>query len=437
MNERPIHIQRLSMRRIKEVFCLKHVQGLSERIIAHTLGNGAVHSYLRQTGAAGLNCPLPAGMTDEDPELLLFPAPRPASQNPQRRRHRPLKWGSAVDEAVRRGNGRSSYTYAEALPKRAARRLDPGSHQLFAFLRGAPTFVVCDNLKAAVTNPDRHDPALNRTMPRWRAITAPPFSQPGRDAQSIRQRSKLQRKSPSDGFWRGCATNQRFFSLAELNTAIKILVVELNARQMRDFGASRAELYAELDKRKLTKLPDPASAFARWKRCRVGPYRLIRELVDARIDDRTVEIFHNDRIASHARAPNRRGHSTITDHMPSAHRHYGQWAPARVIADGERSVRRPLPCSRALIAGADRKMIRYRSSPRRTRLYAADCAISPTSGGVSATAGCSSCCGERESHRGSTQRYREEGLTVRKRRTGRKAVGARAPIVVEARPNAR
>jgi len=33
--------------------------------------------------------------------------------------------------------------------------------------------------------------------------------------------------------------------------------------------------------------------------------------------------------------------------------------------------------------------------------------------------------------------YREEGLTVRKRRARRKAVGTRAPILVEARPNAR
>ena len=33
--------------------------------------------------------------------------------------------------------------------------------------------------------------------------------------------------------------------------------------------------------------------------------------------------------------------------------------------------------------------------------------------------------------------YREEGLSVRKRRARRRAVGARAPILVEARPNAR
>jgi hypothetical protein len=42
------------------------------------------------------------------------------------------------------------------------------------------------------------------------------------------------------------------------------------------------------------------------------PYRLIRELIDVRIADKTVEIFHKgQRIASHARAPNRRGHTTI------------------------------------------------------------------------------------------------------------------------------
>ena len=33
--------------------------------------------------------------------------------------------------------------------------------------------------------------------------------------------------------------------------------------------------------------------------------------------------------------------------------------------------------------------------------------------------------------------YREEGLTVRKRRARRRAVGTRAPILVEARPDAR
>lgn len=87
-----------------------------------------------------------------------------------------------------------------------------------------------------------------------------------------------------------------------------------NARQMGAFGSSRAELFAEIDRPKLGELPDQPYVFARWKRCRVAPdyhvevdghwystpYRLVRELVDVRIADNTVEIFHKgQRIASH------------------------------------------------------------------------------------------------------------------------------------------
>ncbi|MGY3408328.1 putative transposase [Bradyrhizobium sp. GM5.1] len=60
--------------------------------------------------------------------------------------------------------------------------------------------------------------------------------------------------------------------------------------------------------------------------------------------------------------------------------------------------------------------------------------------GGSATGGCSCCCGKRGEPSGINRiyrLYREEGLTVRKRRARRRAVGVRAPILVEARPNAR
>ncbi|MEY9697422.1 transposase [Bradyrhizobium diazoefficiens] len=418
--------QRLSMRRIKEVLRLKHFQGLPERAIARSVGvsNGVVHSYLSRARSAGLSWPLPEGMTDEDLELLLFPAPRPASQSPQR----PVPDWSYIDKELRRRNvtrrllweeyravnpdgfgytwfcttyeawkgrvrpsmrqihlggekvfvdfagdtidivdpltgevqpmklfvaamGASNYTYAEACPSESLADWIRAHVNLFTFLSGTPTFVVCDNLKAAVSNPDRYDPGLNRTYAEMASHygTAILAARPRRPkdkakvevAVQIAQRWILAR-----------LRNQRFFSRAELNAAIKTLVDELNARQMRGFGSSRAaELFAELDKPKLTPLPDQPYAFARWKRCRLAPdyhvevdghwysapYRLIGELVDARIDDRTVEIFHKgQRIASHARAPNRRGHTTIADYMPSAHRRYGKWTPAAVIAAGER-----------------------------------------------------------------------------------------------------
>ena len=65
--------------------------------------------------------------------------------------------------------------------------------------------------------------------------------------------------------------NRRFFNLAELNLAIADLVGELNVRVMRAYGASRAELFAQVDAPALMPLPGEPYAFATWKRCRVAP----------------------------------------------------------------------------------------------------------------------------------------------------------------------
>ena len=416
---------RLSMRRIREVLRLKHAQGLSERAIAMTLGlsNGVVNGYLSRARLAGLTWPLPEAMDDDGLELLLFPAPKPASQSDRRpvpdwayvekelrrrsvtrlllweeyRTDRPdafgytwfctsfEAWKGRMRPSMRQTHaggekvfvdfagdtfdifnpvtgeaqamklfvaamGASNYTYAVACPSESLPDWIGVHVGLFAFLGGAPTFVVCDNLKAAVINPDRYDPGLNRTyaeMARHYGTTIlaarprkPKDKAKVEVAVQIAQRWILAR-----------LRHQRFFSLAELNTAIAVLVTELNARTMRSFRASRAELFAEIDRPKLANLPGEPYVFARWKRCRVAPdyhvevdghwystpFRLIRELVDVRIAGKTVEIFHKgQRIASHPLAPSRRGHTTIADHMPSAHRRHGRWTPQGMIAAGEK-----------------------------------------------------------------------------------------------------
>ncbi len=57
--------------------------------------------------------------------------------------------------------------------------------------------------------------------------------------------------------------------------------------------------------------------------CFAVPSKLIREIVAARITAATVEVFHKgSRIASRALSPVRNRHTTITEHMPIAHRRY-------------------------------------------------------------------------------------------------------------------
>src|SRR3989442_15371071 len=109
---------------------------------------------------------------------------------------------------------------------------------------------------------------------------------------------------------------------------------------MRKLGVSRRPA--------LKGLPSEPYQYAEWKKCRVAPdyhveverhyysvpSRLIREQVEARITDSTIEIFHKgSRVASHARSNVRNRHTTVREHMPSSHRRYAEWTPARMMRE--------------------------------------------------------------------------------------------------------
>ena len=92
------------------------------------------------------------------------------------------------------------------------------------------------------------------------------------------------------------------------------------------------------------------------------------------------------------------------------------------------------------VVGADRKMIRYRSCrPPETELRGRlrDLANERRRFGYRRLFILLRREGEPSGINRIYRLYREEGLTVRKRRARRRAVGTRAPILVEARPNAR
>ena len=93
-----------------------------------------------------------------------------------------------------------------------------------------------------------------------------------------------------------------------------------------------------------------------------------------------------------------------------------------------------------LIVGADRKMIRYRSSrppEMELRVRLRELANERRRFGYRRLFILLKREGETSGINRIYRLYREEGLTVRKRRARRRAVGTRAPILIEARPNAR
>ena len=53
--------------------------------------------------------------------------------------------------------------------------------------------------------------------------------------------------------------------------------------------------------------------------------------------DGTIEVFHKgQRIASHVRSRVAHKHTTIPEHMPSSHRRYAEWSPARMLREAEK-----------------------------------------------------------------------------------------------------
>src|SRR5262249_28369510 len=111
--------------------------------------------------------------------------------------------------------------------------------------------------------------------------------------------------------------NEKFDSLGALNARIAELCAELNRRVMRQYKASRLELFERLDKPALRPLPAEPFVHADWQKARLNidyhakvgehfysaPFTLVHEELWARSTATTVELYHHGaRVASHLRS---------------------------------------------------------------------------------------------------------------------------------------
>jgi hypothetical protein len=142
--------------------------------------------------------------------------------------------------------------------------------------------------------------------------------------------------------------NQKFFSLQELNSAIKEKLEAFNQRPFQKKEGSRYSIFSEEEKPFLMPLPATPYELATWKTATVQfnyhisvdkmhysvPYEYIKHKVDVRVTRNIVEVFYqNHRICSHPRLYGRHGqYSTVEAHMPEDHQNYVQWNAERFIS---------------------------------------------------------------------------------------------------------
>ncbi len=241
--------------------------------------------------------------------------------------------------------GASSYIYAEAQPSQNIASWIKGHVNALNYMGGVPEVVVPDNLKSGVKSPSYYEPDINPTYDDLSlhygfAIIPARVGKP-------RDKAKVETAVQVVERWvLAPLRNRQFFSIEEINEAMRPLLEEVNNRQMKHLGRSRKELFEALDLPALRPLPGYAFEYAERKKCRVGtnyhvqydsyyysvPYTLIKEEVEVRATSKTIEIFHKGlRVASHMRGgPNR--YVTSDSHMPDEHRHRKQkWSPDSFI----------------------------------------------------------------------------------------------------------
>jgi transposase len=241
--------------------------------------------------------------------------------------------------------GASNYTFADApLSQKLSDWI--GSHiRAFDFFGGVPQLVVPDNLKSAVDKACRYEPLLNQTyaemLIHYNTIALP--------ARPYKPKDKAKAEVGVQVVTRWILArlrHERFFSLFELNLAIRRLLDELNSRPFKRLPGTRREAFLRSEKAHLQPLPVNSYEYAEWKKARVGidyhieierhfysvPHSFRRHQIEVRITGKTIECFAGGkRIAVHVRSHLCGAHSTQAEHMPKSHRAHLEWTPGRFL----------------------------------------------------------------------------------------------------------
>ena len=241
--------------------------------------------------------------------------------------------------------GASSYTFAECTRDQQMESWLRMHVCAFEHFGGIPALAVPDNTKTGVTKAHRYDPDLNPTYYNF-ALHCGFGIVPARPYKP-RDKAKVENAVQVAQRWIVAALrHHKFFSLEELNLAIRELLIKLNNRPFRKRDGSRASVFAVIDKPALKPLPVEPFDLSEWSRARVNidyhvsfdanlysvPYNLVHELVEIRSTPTTVEILHKGtRVASHLRSRGRRQAVTNEEHRPKSHRAHLEWTPSRMV----------------------------------------------------------------------------------------------------------
>lgn len=231
----------------------------------------------------------------------------------------------------------SNYTYVEALRSQKQEDFISGCSNAFYFINGATQSIKCDNLRSAVIRASRYEPIFTEAM----ELFAEYYGITAMAARVCKPRDKASVEGAvSVAYKRIYAPirDQLFYSLTELNYAIRIQLEKHNAMNFQGRDFSRKNLFEKEEKQFLKALPEQPYTIRHAVRAKVQknyhvilgedrhqysvPYQLIGKTLKVIYTNDLVEIYHDyKRVALHSRSYKKGGYTTLASHMPANHVH--------------------------------------------------------------------------------------------------------------------
>jgi transposase len=227
----------------------------------------------------------------------------------------------------------SHYLYAEAQLKEDQRNWNNGHVRAFEYFGGVVKIVVPDNLKTGITQPNYYEPGVNlayQDLAEYYKFAVLPAR-----VKKPKDKGAVENGVQNVERWVIAPLRKRqFFSLHEVQTAIREQLEVLNNRVMQGPGRSRRQEFEAIDQPNLRPLPERPYEYAEWKTATVHmdyhvefedhlysvPFHLIHQKVNIRATEKMVEIFHQGQsVAIHPRNYRKTRYSTQRAHMPENH----------------------------------------------------------------------------------------------------------------------
>jgi len=243
--------------------------------------------------------------------------------------------------------GASQLTYVEATLTQKKEDFIGSMERALLYFGGVPVAIVPDNLKSAVNKSSNYEPVINESFYDFGLH----YNTHILAARSRKPRDKsLVEKAVSIVYSRVFALlrDRLFYSLGELNEAIRELLDKYNKINFKGRDYSRLDLFESVEKEVLTPLPSEPYELKRYALIKVQknshiylsedkhyysvPFKFIGRKIKVAYSASKVDIYYKyQRIAFHKRDRRPYKYTTIKEHLPSAHQFVADWNPDKFI----------------------------------------------------------------------------------------------------------